>query len=56
MSNEDYFTPRKINTSQIKNLMKGARNYLTHRESEFWSPYCPNQNGEKISVSAKNNG
>lgn len=35
MSNEDCFTPRKINTSQIKNLMKGARNYLTHREGEF---------------------
>tara|TARA_B100000212_G_scaffold246923_1_gene188609 strand:- start:102 stop:776 length:675 start_codon:yes stop_codon:yes gene_type:complete len=35
MRNEEYFAPRKINVSQIKNLMKGARNYLTHREIDF---------------------
>ena len=37
MRNEEYFAPRKINTSQIKNLMKGAGNYLTHRETGFLS-------------------
>lgn len=35
MRGDDHLTPRKINVSQIKNLMKGAGNYLTHRESDF---------------------
>ena len=35
MSNEEHFTPRKINKSEIKNFINGAKNHLTHRESEF---------------------
>ena len=35
MSNEEYFTPRKISESEIKNFINGTKNYLTHRESEF---------------------
>lgn len=35
MRNEEYFVPRKINAAHIKNLMKKAGNYLTHREIDF---------------------